>query len=140
MQPTPWMDWLRKHIGEMEKTGEIPTPFDQEVFNHTSLGHLTVMLAGCAATLCAALEESGYASPHSAAAISFAHYGTPCELTPGAILVYKWSSGEHHVTTCDEIIDEHLVKCLGGNQSHMVKDSVYERKYIVAIRWPVISH
>lgn len=134
-----WMDWMRKHIGEVEQTGAPATAFDKEVFSHTDYGPLSVMDAGCAATACAALEETGYLSPHNASAISFKDYGTACELKPGCIVVFQWASGNHHVTFCDDIIDANYVKCLGGNQSSHLQDSVYPRKYIIATRWPIVK-
>ena len=33
--PTPWMDWMRAHRGEMPQTGAKPTPFTIEIFKHT---------------------------------------------------------------------------------------------------------
>lgn len=128
----PWMTWMRSHIGEVEQTGAVPTDFDREVFSHTSYGPLQLMDQGCAATACAALEENGYLSSHSAAAASFLHYGTECELKPGCIVVFN-----HHVTFCDHIIDDEWVACLGGNQGHMVKVSNFQRKDILACRWPI---
>lgn len=136
--PYPWQDWIKKHFGEIEATGQPVTAFDKEIFSHTSCPLGADMLAGCAATMCAALEETGYKSPHNASAISFKDYGTECELKKGAILVFQWSPGEHHVTSCDEICADGVnVVCAGGNQNHLVKDSTYPRASIVAIRWPV---
>ena len=134
----PWQDWIKKHFGEIEATGQPVTAFDKEIFSHTSCPLGADMLAGCAATMCAALEETGYKSPHNASAISFKDYGTESELKKGAILVFQWSPGEHHVTSCDEICADGVsVVCAGGNQNHLVKDSTYPRASIIAIRWPV---
>ncbi len=137
----PWLNWLRSHIGEREQTGAPATDFDNEVFSHTNYGNLDgVMEPGCAATACAALEESGFKSPHNAAAESFRNYGTACELTPGCIVGFNWKGqkGIHcdHVTFCDHIISDDLVACLGGNQGHQVKVSVFSRKFIDFTRWP----
>lgn len=134
---TPWMDWMQSNLHQKEVTGASATDFDKMVFTHTSYGSLDgVMQPGCAATACAALELTGYKSPHNAAAISFKAYGTACELKPGCIVVFQWSSGGHHVTFCDHIVDATYVACLGGNQSHEVNVSTYSRKYIIATRWP----
>jgi plastocyanin len=136
--PQPWMDWLRSHLGEPEVTGGKPTAFDKEVFSHTSYGDLNgVMEPGCAATACAALEETGYKSTHDAWAASFAHYGAPCELKPGCVVLFQWASGGHHVTFCDHLVGTDKVACLGGNQSHAVKVSIFDRRFIAATRWPV---
>lgn len=136
--PAPWLAWMKGHIGEIEQTGAAATDFDNEVFSHTSYGNLDgVMEAGCAATACAALEESGFKSPHNAAAASFINFGEKSDLVPGAIVVFQWESGDHHVTFCDHVIDVNLVACLGGNQSHQVKVSVFSRKYIVWTGYPI---
>ena len=133
----PWIKWLYSHLGEIEKSGDKPTPFDRRIFDHTNLKLTDEMLAGCAATACAALEESGYKSPHNPEAISFQHYGTPCELKPGCIVVFEWESGNHHITFCDSVVDALYVDCIGGNQSSTLKISRYFRSRIIATRWPV---
>jgi len=134
MSSTPWLDWLLKHEGEPEFTGTEPTPFVKECFSHTSYGPLHGSTpASCAATLCAALEESGYSSPHSAAAISFAKFGEKCDLQVGAICVFQWPNGEHHVSVC---LSPEKNLFLGGNQGHMLQRQTYNPKYIIAIRRP----
>lgn len=135
----PWMNWMTVHIGEPEVTGGPATDFDKDIFSHTNYGELEdgIMQPGCAATACSALEETGYKSPHNAAAISFKDYGMACDLQPGCIVVFQWPSGDHHVSFCQAVIDDEYVACLGGNQSHQVKVSTYSRGSIVATRWPV---
>lgn len=135
---SPWMEWMRKHIGEPFVTGEKPTEFDEEVFAHTNYGPLDgVMEPGCAATVCAALEETGFKSTDGADAKSYLHYGEDCDLRPGCIVVFKWASGERHVTFCDHIVNDASVACLGGNQSHSLNVSIFSRKFIEKTCWPV---
>ena len=136
----PWMDWMRSHIGEAEVTGETATAFDKEVFSHTTDDEPIndgIMQAGCAATACAALEETGFKSTHDASAISFKEYGTPCQLQRDCIVVFEWDNGGHHVAFCDHIVDDNLVACLGGNQNSRVCVATFSRKFIIATRWPV---
>lgn len=136
----PWMDWMKKHLGQVEWTGHAPTAFDREIFSHTSFKLGNVMEPGCAATVSAALEETGYKSMHTAWAPSYATYGEACELKVGAVLGFNWSGRggpADHVTFCYEIPGQGLVACLGGNQSKMVKVSVFSQKNIVYCRWPV---
>jgi len=135
---TPWMDWMRQHRGEIQQTGAKPTPFTEEIFRHTTYGPLNgVTPPSCAATVCAALEETAYSSTHNAAAASYLTYGIGCDLQPGCVVVFRWPSGDHHVDFCDQILDAVTVRGLGGNQGHELKDSDYSRQYIVATRWPV---
>lgn len=136
----PWMLWMKSHVGESEATGEKATPFDIMVFSHTSDDEVQtsgIMAPGCAATVCAALELTGYKSTHRADAASYDNYGTPCELKYGAIVTFKWSGGGRHVTFCDHVIDGSFVACLGGNQGSSLKVSDYMRSRIVSVRWPV---
>lgn len=138
--PTPWLDWMQSHIGEAEQTGSTPTAFDRAIFKHTNFGDLGGrMEPGCAATACAALEETGYLSPHNAGAISFKNYGLACDLKPGCLVVFQWPSGGHHVTFCKELLPGGLVVCLGGNQGHLLKLSTFNQKFIIATRWPIKS-
>lgn len=143
MNETPWLDWMRSHIGESFATGQTPTDFNRMVFSHTDCPLGDQMLAGCAATVCAALELTGFKSTHRADAISYADYGDPCELKYGCIVVIEHQTGNHHVTFCDQQgeIDPSQFQCLGGNQSHSLKDSVYQfgpgGDKVIATRWPV---
>ncbi|MHC2282131.1 hypothetical protein ACVME8_008774 [Bradyrhizobium diazoefficiens] len=133
----PWLDWMRSHRGEVQQTGAKPTAFTEKIFSHTTYGPLNGHTPeSCAATVCAALEETGYRSTRSAAAKSYINYGSPCELKPGCVIVFQWPDGGHHVDFCDEIIDAETVRGLGGNQGHALQDSVFSRKFIVATRWP----
>lgn len=134
----PWLSWLNKYVGEPEYTGTTPTAFIEECFRHTNYGSLHGSTPpSCAATLCAALEESGYLSPHSARALDFTAVGLGCALKPGAIAVFQWKDGSHHVSVCQKVIDDNYAIFLNGNQGHMLQPATYARKYIIAIRWPM---
>lgn len=136
----PWMDWMRGHVGEIQRTGAVPTDFTREIFAHTTFPLTDFTPESCAATVCAALEETGYTSTHRADAVSFVNYGEPCELTKGCVVVFQWGEGGgHHVDFCDEIVDDDTVRGLGGNQGHELQDTNFLRKYIIATRWPVRS-
>ena len=138
----PWMAWLKSHQGEPFATGETPTAFNRMCFSHTDCPLGSKMLAGCAAGACAALELTGYKSPHNAAAISFKNYGTACELKPGCLVLIEHQTGGHHITFCDHIVSKVplVVACLGANQSHRLQLSEYIFKStgdkILATRWP----
>lgn len=136
--PMPWLDYMKTHIGEHEFYGpDNNNPFILALFTHTSYKALTDETPWCAAAACTALEETGFQSPHRADAISFKEYGTPCELTPGCIVVLEREDGGHHVTFCNNVIDPYLFAGLGGNQSDMIKYSAFRRDKIIATRWPI---
>lgn len=138
MDQAPWLDWFRRHKGEIEFTGKAATDFVKSCFKYTTYGSdFDITPPCCAATLCAALESSGFKSTKSAAAISYEHYGSPCDLKPGAIVVFQFADGGHHVTVCDHIVNQQLVACTGGNQHHEIKTSVFLKSSIIACRWPV---
>lgn len=141
-EETPWMTWLKAHIGEKEISGEKANPFITDLFRYTSLaGHPLATsdeTAWCAALACAALEKFGYTSPNSAAAIKFDTYGTKSELKYGAILTFKRTGGSgRHVTFYVGRGHGEKLLCLGGNQSNMLKESLYSPEDLVEIRWPL---
>lgn len=136
-QSHPWLEWLIDNDGQVEWTGQKPSEFVKECFSHTTFGPLRgATPPSCAATLCAALEWTGYKSTNSAAAKSYIKFGEKCELKPGAIVVFSFVEGHYHVTCCRKVVSDTLVDCIGGNQSHKLQTSTYNRKYIVAVRWP----
>lgn len=132
-----WLDQAKRHLGEHEIAGRTDNQFILDCFKYTGYKASHDEIAWCAAFVCRMLEESGYKSTRSAAAASFLHFGASCDLKPGAILVFKWASGHHHVTLCHHVIDHHYVAAIGGNQSNQVKISVYPRSRVEASRWPI---
>lgn len=133
-----WLTLAKKYLGEHEIKGAAEdNPFVIECFKHTTYHAVHDEVPWCAAFVCKVLEDSGYKSSKSAAANSYMTYGTPCDLKPGAIVVFHWPAGGQHVTICDSILNQSLVTCLGGNQQDSVKDSNFNREYIKACRWPV---
>lgn len=135
---TPWMDFMRAHLGEKEIAGrDKNNPFIVALFDHTTYETDNDETPWCAACVSTALEVSGFKSTHSAAAISYAKYGAPCELIPGCVVVMQHPNGGHHVTFLDHIVDKQKFAALGGNQSNQLKVSIYDRSEIIATRWPV---
>lgn len=136
---TPWLTWLRANIGEAEVTGQPMTDFDKMVFGHTNCPTPgNVELPACAATLCAALELSGYKSTHSAAAVSYRDYGLQSQLKRGAIVVFRWADGSNHVSVVDQDFPYgQMIVCTGGNQGHKVCSAGLPQSNIIATRWPV---
>lgn len=135
-KPAPWLTTAQKYLGEHEILGEKDNQFILDCFKYTAYKAAHDECAWCAAFIGRCLVESGFRSTGSAAAISYKEFGEPCELVPGAIVVFEWSDGSHHVTICDHIMNLAYVSCIGGNQSDMVKFSNFPRERIVATRWP----
>lgn len=139
---TPWMDWLERNKGQKEISGTKANPFIVDLFRYTSLRNHPLATsdetAWCAALACAALEKNGYDSPNSASAATFDKYGTETELKYGAILTFRRTGGSgRHVTFYVGTDFQGRIKCIGGNQSNSLKESVYDRSGLIAVRWPV---
>lgn len=130
------LDVAKKYLGEHEILGSKDNQFILDCFKHTGYKADHDEVPWCAAFVCRVLDECGLPSTKSAAAVSYAHYGHPSALIPGSIVVFKWASGGHHVTFCHHLVDHDYVACIGGNQSDMVKISVFPRKYILAVVIP----
>lgn len=130
------LELAKSYLGQHEILGHKDNQFILDCFKNTGYRAAHDEVPWCAAFVCRVLEECGFISTKSAAAVSYLNYGHPSSLEPGAILVFKWASGGHHVTFCHHIVDKDYVACLGGNQSDMVKISVFPRKYIQEVRIP----
>lgn len=133
---SPWLDIAKKYLGQHEIFGKRDNQFILDCFKHTSYQAAHDEVPWCAAFVCRVLEEAGYKSTKSAAAISYAKYGNANNLAAGDIVVFQWSGGDHHVSIVDHVVDDKYVACLGGNQSDMVKYSIFPRANIIATRWP----
>ena len=137
---------MLKHLGEHEwsVSGETKSnEFIKALFKHTDYGDPgTDKTPWCAACVSAALEETGCKSMHSAAAIAYAKYGTPCALTPGCIVVLQTPEGGHHVAFLDHVVDSTAVVLLGGNQAKALARTVFhirdgQHYKIIYSAWPI---
>lgn len=126
----------RKYIGQAEIPGPRDNQFILDCFKHTTYKGKHDEVPWCAAFVCRILDECGLKSSRSASADSYESWGQKSELVPGAIVVFQWADGSHHVSIVDSVIDSKTVGCIGGNQSNCVKVSKFARKSIVAIRAP----
>lgn len=140
----PWMKWMEKNIGQAEIPGSRANPFFTDCFKYTNDVSKEEAASDetptCAATACAALEKNGYKSPHSSGARNFRNFGKPVrldEIQYGDFIVFKWASGQRHVTFYSKRVDDVLLECTGGNQSNMLKRSNYNQKFIEYIGRPI---
>ncbi len=137
-----YMAWMRSHIGEPFETGLPPTAFNRMVFSHTNTPLGRQMLAGCAATVSAALELNGWKSAHSAAAHDCATIGHECDARYGAVCVIEHLTGDlagHFHVGFIEHFDGISVTLLGGNQGHELCLATFDLTFknrIVATRQP----
>ncbi len=140
VDPMPYLSWSYYQIGQAMVTGERASPFCIDCFSHTDdteVSDTGIEAPGCSAFVCAALEKNGYKSTHSAAAVSYATYGTPSELVRGCIVVFRWSNNQHHVTFCESVNQDGTFQGLGGNQSGAVCIETFSQASVIAKRQPV---
>ncbi len=134
------MDWLNiaeKYRGQHEVLGKASNQFILDCFKHTSYQAADDEVPWCAAFVGRCLGEAGIGGSGSAAAISYAEWGSPSELVPGAIVVFEWADGSHHVAFFHHKSLLGFGAFLGGNQSDMVKISRFSTARILAVRWPI---
>lgn len=142
-----WLEIAEREVGQHEvKGGENPRILEYHAA--TTFGAKEDEIPWCAAFVCWCLEQSGTPSTKSAAAISYATWGTKLrEPREGCITVIRQkakgadaatgSSSGNHVAFFDHIADGRIY-LLGGNQSDSVKVSGFNlASYeVVAYRWP----
>jgi uncharacterized protein (TIGR02594 family) len=86
----------------------------------------------CAAFANMVLERTGHRGSGSAAAVSFAHYGSPAPgPVPGAIVVFP-----HHVGFVVGVEGPGRVRVVSGNHGHRVGEGVYSTRGVIAYRYP----
>ena len=133
--PAPWLDYGKQFLGKNENDPTFSAMLSAYWKPLTGLDYTTIVgnnRAWCALFVNFLMFKTGYKGDHSAAADSFAVYGTPCDLVPGCICVWQWASGDHHVD-----IYAGNNQWFGGNQNNEVKYSTYDKKYLIATRMPI---
>lgn len=130
--------WAKKELGVSEIVGPKHNPRIVWYHGHT---HLDKKMASmdetpwCASFVCTALEETGFKSTDSAAAISFANYGVEGDGSQGDIAVLSRDGGNHVAFIHQNYRkgDSQIV-LLGGNQGNKVSVRSYDAGRIKAIR------
>lgn len=143
--PAPWMRTALGYVGVRELVGGQLNPRVRAMFDATRFPRemITRQTSWCAAYACAVLEESGYASPHSARARDFLAYGLPVERPSyGTIAVFSRGldprDAKGHVGFVVDADGQDLL-ILGGNQANCV--CIRSRPYdqLLGLRWPVTA-
>jgi uncharacterized protein (TIGR02594 family) len=81
------------------------------------------------------LARTGYRGTGSAAAVSFARYGAPASgPAPGVIAVWP-----HHVGFVVGSMGPGRIRVVSGNHNHLVAESTYATRGVMAFRYPVGS-
>jgi flagellar protein FlgJ len=125
----PWMSYAEQEIGVVE-------PESAKYFSATDYDGPKGYAPYCAAFANWCLEKAGVKGTGHANAISFANWGVEVpEHTHGAIVVFEWDNGHHHVS-----FYAGDGEFLGGNQTraHEVCREHISFDYAIAWRMPQI--
>jgi uncharacterized protein (TIGR02594 family) len=130
----PWVRIARGELGQAE-----PLPgANPRIAEYRSVVGAPHGTDWCAAFMAWVLAQAGYSGPWTAAARSFLHVGEPCELKPGAIVVF-WrvspADWRGHVGICVRP-GSAMVTVLGGNQGGAVSVRKYPTSRLLGARWP----
>ena len=126
----PWLDDIKQHIGDSE-VNALPEIIG---FIEEADPEIDYRVAWCAATARHFSKMAGFdVAGLNLAAISFLDWGVGiAEAIPGCACVFKALPGagpnDHHVTFMDDDqsdTDDDHIACVGGNQSHMIKRTIY---------------
>ena len=138
----PWLIEIKKNVGDSESNA-LPEiiGFIEEV--DPSIDY---RVAWCAAAARHFIKKAGFdVTGITLAAASFLHWGVDIGDNPqdGCIVVFHWSSGPdaggRHVTFYDDKQDDtdnDHIAAIGGNQSRMIKRSIYPVSDVESYRMP----
>ncbi|HLL52836.1 MAG TPA: TIGR02594 family protein, partial [Myxococcaceae bacterium] len=140
-----WLEVARKEVGQKEVSGGGHNARIVEYHAATSLKAKDDETAWCSSFVNWCMKEAGVKGTGSAAAASWASWGTACQAQAGAIaIIYNagaanssLSTTGNHVGFLLEETDAHYV-ILGGNQGDSVKVSSFPKKKwkLKGYRWP----
>lgn len=138
--PYPWLDIARKELGVREIVGGKHNPRVLEYHAATRLGAKTDEVPWCASFVGWCLQQAGLESTRSAAAKSYATYGSSTFLMPGAIIVFgphdPDAVGTGHVGFVNAMAQGAYVEVISGNCNNAVRLKKYRWADAVAVRWP----
>lgn len=137
METIPWLEKAREYKGQHELKGPGQNnQFIIDCFKFTTYQATTDETPWCSAFMNRIMAACNMKGTNSAAAKSWCDYGSPCELKPGAIVVFQWEDGGHHVSMVDHLVNDEVVACIGGNQGDQVSVVNFKTSRIITIHWP----
>jgi uncharacterized protein (TIGR02594 family) len=135
----PWLVAARSHVGLREITGPKHELRIVRMWESIKAPFRDDETPWCAAFVGAMLEQSGIRSTRSAAARSYAKWGTKIDPPAvGAIVVFSrpgsaWSGHVGFVVGRDSAGN---VMCLGGNQGNEVNTKAFPQSRVISYHWP----
>jgi len=135
----PWLAIAYGELGEKEIAGSDANPRIIEYLHSTNLGapyDNSDETRWCSAFVNWCVEKAGHAGTDSAAALSWASWGTNATApVPGDIVVFNWGGGSGHVGFFVSATST-IVKVLGGNQGNEVCIKDWDKEKVYRIRKP----
>jgi uncharacterized protein (TIGR02594 family) len=135
----PWLPIALAEEGIKEVVGHGDNPRIVEYLHSTNLGapyHSNDETPWCSAFVNWCVERAGFAGTDSAAALSWASWGSnTTSPVPGDIVVFNWGGGRGHVGFFASATSS-KVKVFGGNQSNAVNYKEFARSQVYRIRKP----
>jgi uncharacterized protein (TIGR02594 family) len=142
MTQPKWMEYAEREIGTKEIAGEEDNKRIIEYHACTTLKATDDETAWCSSFVNWCMEMAGLKGTRSAAARSWLDWGKVLD-TPevGCIVVLKRGQppSGHVCFYAGPDTDPAYIRCLGGNQSDMVKCSRYPVADILGLRWPDVA-
>lgn len=139
MDPTPWLTWMLAEYrrGVREVKGPLHNPRILYYHSFCRLHATADETAWCSALINAAMANTGFGYTRSAAAVSWATYGTECGLRDGAIV--GWGQHDPDAVGTGHVALYYRGKALGGNQNNRIGLDVRDFGKITFCRWPVLA-
>lgn len=136
MKVPNWIKVARHEMGVHEKRGG-ENPRIIEYHNATDLHASEDEVPWCSSFVNWVMQHCDFKGTRSAAAVSWADWGKSVADDPpiGAIVVFEWPSGGHHVGFA-VAFREGSVKVLGGNQSDEVNETWFSDRHVMDYRMP----
>jgi uncharacterized protein (TIGR02594 family) len=134
-----YLNFAKKYLGTKEVVGNEANPQIVEFDKHTTLKATSDEVPWCSAFANFVVDSCGDKGTESAAARSWLTWGKEIkEPAAGCIVVLDRSDTSNknaaHVTFFEREVDSSHISCLGGNQSDMVKVSVYAKSKVLGYR------
>lgn len=140
MNKPPWLLAAEKDKGQEEWPGSWQdNPLILKMFKETTYHATHDEVPWCSAAVNYWMKKAGVKGSRSAAAVSWLNWGEDLGEEPelGCVVVLEWSNGSHHVALYqDGVVETGMIKCLGGNQGNMVKESWFPVSAVMSYRWP----
>lgn len=132
----PWMAAARSQLGQTEVAGQKHNPRILAYHAVTKLKATSDEVPWCASFVGWCLDQANLPHTLSAAAISYADYGSPlAEPIEGCIAVFRRTGG-NHVAFFVRKDETGRIWVLGGNQGNAVTIAPYRASDLIGYRWP----